>query len=72
MSFSSDVKAELAKQFGRSRHCQLAELAGMLEMEGKLDPDTGRLILDTDNPVLKEKYEVLLKKAFGGVNAVQS
>lgn len=65
MSFSSDVKAELAKQFGRSRHCQLAELAGMLEMEGKLDPDTGRLILDTDNPVLKEKYEVLLKKAFG-------
>jgi AraC-like DNA-binding protein len=28
MSFSSEVKEELAKQFGRSRHCQIAELAG--------------------------------------------
>ena len=33
MSFSSEVKEELAKQFGRSRHCQIAELAGILELE---------------------------------------
>ena len=38
MSFSSEVKEELAKQFGRSRHCQIAELAGILELEGMLDP----------------------------------
>ena len=37
MSFSSEVKEELAKQFGRSRHCQIAELAGILELEGMLD-----------------------------------
>ena len=30
MSFSSDVKEELSRQYGRSRHCQLAEIAGML------------------------------------------
>ncbi len=30
MSFSSDVKEELAKQISKSRHCQLAELAGII------------------------------------------
>ena len=39
MSFSSEVKEELAKQFGRSRHCQIAELAGILELEGMLDEE---------------------------------
>ena len=38
MSFSSDVKFELARQCSKSRHCQLAELAGMLELEGVLEP----------------------------------
>ena len=38
MSFSSDVKSELARQCSKSRHCQLAELAGMLELEGVLEP----------------------------------
>lgn len=32
MSFSSDVKEELAKQISKSRHCQLAELAGIIEL----------------------------------------
>lgn len=43
MSFSSEVKEELAKQFSKSRHCQLAELAGMLEMEGSYDKTSGQL-----------------------------
>ena len=34
MSFSSDVKEELAKQISKSRHCQLAELAGIIELSG--------------------------------------
>ena len=29
MSFSSDVKAELARQYSKSTHCQIAELATM-------------------------------------------
>lgn len=66
MSFSSEVKEELAGQFGRSRHCQLAELAGMLELEGYLDENTGKVMLETENPLLMEKYRVLMKKAMGG------
>lgn len=66
MSFSSEVKEELAGQLGRSRHCQLAELAGMLELEGHLDESTGKVTLETENPLLLEKYRVLLKKAMGG------
>ena len=34
MSFSGEVKEELARQIGKSHHCRMAELAGMLEMEG--------------------------------------
>lgn len=30
MSFSSEVKDELAKQISKSRHCQLAELAAII------------------------------------------
>lgn len=65
MSFSSDVKAELARQCSKSRHCQLAELAGMLELEGVLDPATGVLALSSDNELLSEKFCSLVYKAFG-------
>lgn len=37
MSFSSDVKEELAKQVSKSRHCQLAELAGIIELSGRIN-----------------------------------
>ena len=30
MSFSSDVKVELAKQYSKSTHCQVAELAAIV------------------------------------------
>ena len=36
MSFSSEVKEELAKQFSKSRHCQIAEIAAILELEGRV------------------------------------
>ena len=64
MSFSSEVKEELAKQYSKSRHCQLAELAGMLEMEGLYDKASGQLRMDTDNVLLKEKYIGLVQRAF--------
>ena len=65
MSFSSDVKEELARQYSKNRHCQLAELAGMLELEGSLNAESGAVTLATDNMLLYEKYEILLQKAFG-------
>lgn len=71
MSFSSDVKAELARQCSKSRHCQLAELAGMLELEGTLSTCevAGKrqkvLTLASDNELLTEKFHTLIEKAFG-------
>lgn len=64
MSFSSDVKEELGKQNCKSRHCQLAELAGLLELEGKISKNPYRLELDTDNVKRKERFEKLLQQAF--------
>ena len=34
MSFSSEVKEELAGQIGKSRHCQIAELAALIAFDG--------------------------------------
>lgn len=65
MSFSSDVKEELARQYSKSRHCQLAELAGMLELEGILDGESRVLAMATDNELLIEKFHALIYKAFG-------
>lgn len=66
MSFSSEVKRELAAQTNASRHCRLAELAAIISYTGKLQVQTGevRLLLETDNPTLKEKYEQLLALLF--------
>ena len=51
MSFSSEVKKELFLHVGKSRHCQLAELAALLAWQ-------------TDNELLEEKVRVLLHKLF--------
>ena len=67
MSFSSEVKEELAKQYSKSRHCQLAELAGMLEMEGSYDKASGQLRMDTDNVLLKEKYKSPVKEGIKNI-----
>lgn len=63
MSFSSNVKDELCKQYSKSRHCQLAEIAGILELTGNLN-DNFNLEIETDNAALIEKYVVLMKTAF--------
>lgn len=65
MSFSSDVKEELAKQVSKSRHCQLAELAGIIELSGRINEKTKGLELDTENLLLLNKYVTLMKRAFG-------
>ena len=51
MSFSSSVKDELCRQYSKSRHCQLAELAGILELIGNMNDDFC-LEIETDNPAL--------------------
>ncbi len=67
MSFSSEVKEELSKHIGSSRHCQLSELAAIITSVGL----TGRnkagetvLYLQSDNALVLRKFFTLLKKAF--------
>ena len=64
MSFSSDVKEELARQHSKSRHCQIAELSAMIMQEGRISVQPLALSFETENPVLLEKYAVLMKRAF--------
>ena len=50
MSFSRKVKEELSKQLTPSRHCQIAELAGIIGM-------CGRIKISEDN-----RYKVYRKR----------
>ena len=67
MSFSSEVKEELAGHVSSSRHCQLAELSavicflGRVEMGGKSGI---RLGIQTENETVLRKCFTLLKKTF--------
>ena len=67
MSFSSDVKEELAKRIGSSRHCRLAELAAIINSTGYVELKNDRpimLYLQPDNEAVIRKFFTLLKKAF--------
>lgn len=58
MSFSSEVKEELAGHLGKSRHCQIAELAALIAFEGKC------YVAESENQLLQDKYRLLLGKLF--------
>lgn len=60
MSFSGEVKEELAGHIGKSRHCQLAELAALTVFEGRCRPE------DSENELLRGKYLALMEKLTGG------
>jgi DNA-binding protein WhiA len=64
MSFSSDVKEELAKQFSKSRHCQIAELTAMLALDGWANESGTALDLHSDNYTLIQKYALLMQRVF--------
>ncbi len=56
MSFSSEVKAELAKHLGKSMHCRIAELAALIAFAGNIQE------IQSENPLLQEKYRLLIKQ----------
>ena len=64
MSFSSDIKSELARQYSKAKHCQVAELAAMIMQEGRISMNPYNLSFETENPILLEKFAILLKRAF--------
>ena len=66
MSFSGEVKEELSRQFPKSRHCQIAEVAAILGFTGRIEKIQGKssLRIYTENISLARKYFMLLKKTF--------
>ena len=46
MSFSSEVKEELAEHIDSSRHCQIAEMAALFVCSGKIECEkAGKTVL---------------------------
>lgn len=73
MSFSSEVKEELSKRIGSSRHCQLAEISAIVTCIGHVEMNeaTGAVLyLQTDNAQVLRKFFTLLKKAFNIVTSI--
>lgn len=67
MSFSSEVKEEMAKHISPARHCQIAELAAIMHLCGQYgrDGDGNYTIgLQTENEALVTKCFTLLKKTY--------
>ena len=64
MSFSATVKEELAEHVGTARHCQLAELAAIIEFCGKVSQNGKHLLFETENETIERKCFTLLKKTF--------
>lgn len=67
MSFSSEVKNELAKRISPARHCQIAELAALMNFCGQYGGDIkgGYTIgFQTENEAVVRKGFTLLRKTF--------
>ena len=67
MSFSGDVKQELARQISEARHCMIAEIAGLIQMAGKIKVgEDGKIIIkfQIENAAVARKYFTLIKKTF--------
>ncbi len=67
MSFSSEVKAELAGRVSPARHCQIAELAALMNLCGQYGRDEkgGFTVgFQTENETVARKGFTLLKKTY--------
>lgn len=67
MSFSSEVKEELAKHISTARHCQIAELAAIMNFCGQYGRDEkGNYTIgfQTENEAVVRKGFTLLKKTY--------
>ncbi len=67
MSFSRKVKEELSKQLTPSRHCQIAELAGIIGMCGRIkisEDNRYKVYIHTENIMVARKYYNLISSLF--------
>jgi DNA-binding protein WhiA len=67
MSFSKEVKDELSRQISPARHCQIAELAAMISLCGRViitEGDRYILKIHTENVTVAREYFTLIQKTF--------
>lgn len=67
LSFSGKIKEELSRQWSEARHCQIAEIAAIVSMCGKVAIDSRdcySVKVRTENISVARKYFTLLKKTF--------
>lgn len=67
MSFSKEVKKELSKQVSLARHCQIAEIAAIFSLAGRISiniQDKYAIYLHTENIIVARRYCYLIRKAF--------
>lgn len=72
MSFSKNVKEELSKHIPQARHCQIAEIAAIVNLCGKIEvgQKETQLKIYTDNLTVARKYFMLIKETFHGEVAI--
>lgn len=67
MSFSGEVKEELAKRISTARHCQIAELAALMHFCGQYGQDENGAFtvgFQTENEAVVRKGFTILKKTY--------
>ena len=67
MSFSSRIKEELSRHMSAARHCQIAEIAAILSLCGRIQisgDDHYSIKIHTENVTVARKCFTLLRKTF--------
>lgn len=66
MSFSGEIKDEIARQMPEQKHCILAEIAAIIQFSGSVCTEPGKeeILVETENVGLARKYLRLIKQAF--------
>lgn len=74
MSFSREIKEELSKHIPTGRHCQIAEIAAIISLCGKIfvnEKEQYFIKIVTENLTVARKYFMLIKEAFHGEIQIQ-
>ncbi|MCD8156647.1 MAG: DNA-binding protein WhiA [Clostridiales bacterium] len=66
MSFSGDIKNELARRMPDEYHCLLAEMAAIIHYAGTISgtAECGTIVVETENVALAKKFLRLIRRAF--------
>lgn len=67
MSFSGEVKEEISKHISNARHCQIAEIAAIIQYSGEIlerEKQRKAIQIQTENLAVARKYFTLLRKTF--------